>query len=162
MSATIRSTPLQAEDFYHTGVVVDDIDQAKAELGAALGLTWGLQGEVDMPTILADGLHTLHMRFAYSVEGPPYLELVQAVEGTIYTVAAGGGAHHVGYWCADMEGTAAQLEAQGMTRVATVGVQSIKEQAHWIIYRSASGLYIELVDEALRAGFEAGEAPSFG
>jgi len=150
---------LRPEDMFHTGVVVADVEAAKEEFSAALGVTWGLEGEVDVPVVFEDGVRQMHMRFAYTVEGPPYLELVQLVEGTIFTVAGGGGAHHVGYWCADMEGTSAALEAQGLGRVATVGVQSLEEHAMWILQRSPSGLYIELVDEALKAGFEAGEAP---
>jgi len=159
MTAT---SPLQPADFFHTGIVVPDLTRAKDELAAAFGATWGFAGEVEMPFVLEDGFRVLPMRFAYSAEGPPYLELIQAVPGTMFELEGGGGAHHVGYWCPDPGAVAAALETQGMTRVATVGVSSLDEEAHWIMLRSSGRLLIELVDEGLRASFEAGEMPDLG
>ena len=40
-----------------------------------------------------------------------------------------------------------------------MGVHSLSEHANYIMHRAETGLYIELVDVALRPGFEAGKGP---
>ena len=68
--------PLRHSDLYHTGIVVTDVDAAKAELTVTLGITWGFEAAVDMPVVLADGERTLPFRMCYSADGPHRLELV--------------------------------------------------------------------------------------
>ncbi|HEX4396102.1 MAG TPA: hypothetical protein VH136_00580 [Trebonia sp.] len=42
-------------DLYHTGIVVHDLEKAKAEMSEHLGLTWGVQGESEQPVVLDSG-----------------------------------------------------------------------------------------------------------
>jgi hypothetical protein len=39
-------------DLYHTGIVVHDLENAKAEMAEQLGFTWGAQGESEQPVVL--------------------------------------------------------------------------------------------------------------
>ena len=138
-------------DLYHTGIVVDDFDGAKEELSAVHGVTWGAQGTVEVPCLLADGPRLVTFTYAYTVEGPHHLELVRAIPGTLWTVGAPGQAHHLGYWCDDVAGTSAALTAKGLPRVAKVGADEEDTPAGVIYHQARTGAYIELVDRASRA-----------
>ena len=89
---------IRHEDYFHTGIVVHDFDAAQVELGDALGVTWAAGGEMEVPVVLADGgARTIAFRYAYSEQGPPYLELVRGTD-TLWTPSGAGQAHHLGYW----------------------------------------------------------------
>jgi hypothetical protein len=135
-------------DLFHTGIVVDDLVSAKEEFGDLLGLTW-LEGEGDVPMFLADGPRMLKMAFAYSSEGPHHLELVQSVEGTLWTVPRTGHAHHVGYWSDDLGAASASLSARGLPLVANMGTYMEDEFPMGVYHQADNGLYIEILDRAL-------------
>ena len=81
---------------YHVTMVVDDVKAAMADMTRLFGLQWApLQG---------DGL------FTYSLQGPPYLELLKRRDDTIFDTA---GLHHIGLWVDDVNAEAARLEAEG-------------------------------------------------
>jgi hypothetical protein len=106
---------------YHVGFVVPDLAEGMAQFGAALGVSWRQAAETDLPVRTGAGEHTVRLRYAYSVEGPPYLELIECAEGTVWACDAGGAgvAHHLGYWSDDLAGDAARLEGAGWARELT-------------------------------------------
>ena len=132
-------------DLYHTGIVVHDLEKAKAEMSEQLGITWGVQGTSEQPVVLESGPVTLTFGFAYSERGPHRIELVQAIPGTLWEVPRPGSAHHLGYWCDDIPAMSAALAARGLPLAARVG-----GPAPIVMHRAPSGLYIELVDRSLR------------
>ena len=79
------SQPLQQANLFHTGIVVDDLATAKAELGAQLGVTW-FEGGADVVLITDDGVRSVRSAYALSKEGPHHVELAQSVAGTVWTV----------------------------------------------------------------------------
>ena len=62
--------------FFHVGALVRDIDQAAADFAEILGLRFE-------PVRSAPLVSGEVMRFCYSLQGPPYLELVQMAETSV-------------------------------------------------------------------------------
>ena len=140
-------------DLYHTGIVVADVEAAKTEFSALLGITWGIGGHHDMPILCPDGPRTVPFEMCYSSEGPHRLELVAPIPGTLWAnITAPGGAHHIGYWCDDIAGSCSRVRS---TRgaVGSAGRARRLEEDPFIavLHRLPSGLYVELVDRAARA-----------
>ncbi len=140
--------PLQHADFFHTGIVVDDLAAAKAELGERLGVTW-TEGGAEVTLITDDGCTVVPSAYAMSREGPHHIELAQAVPGTVWTVAAPGHAHHLGYWVDSVNRASAALVQQGAERIATVAMAE-DAPPMCAYHRTASGLCVEVVSRALR------------
>lgn len=62
------NTPLAPADFYHTGIVVPDLDEAAAHLTAIAGYRWTKPMEYTMPVVTADGDYDIPFRMTYSVQ----------------------------------------------------------------------------------------------
>jgi hypothetical protein len=137
---------LRHEDLYHTGIVVRDLDAAKGELHATLGVAWRDPIRYELPVLLEDGTRNVDFHAVYSVEGPHYLELVQAIEDTLWSTSGPGQAHHLGYWTDDVAGTSRALERAGAPRVAAIGTDTPEQPGFAAYHRGPSGLYVEVVD----------------
>jgi Glyoxalase/Bleomycin resistance protein/Dioxygenase superfamily len=139
--------PLRHADLWHTGIVVDDLDAAKEELGAQLGLTW-FEGGGEVQLRTDDGVRTVRTGYALSREGPHHVELCRSVEGTFWTATSPGHAHHLGYWTADVVTASASLSQRGMPLVGTVGLRDSPPICAY--HRARNGLYVEVVGTAWR------------
>lgn len=139
--------PLRHANLFHTGIVVDDLAAATAQLGDLLGVTW-FEGGGDVRVITDDGARTVRASYALSREGPHHVELAQSVDGTLWSVTAPGQAHHLGYWVDDVAAASAELTRLGSPRVATVAVAD--DAPPMCAYHQANGLYVELVGLAMR------------
>jgi Glyoxalase/Bleomycin resistance protein/Dioxygenase superfamily len=144
-------------DLYHTGIIVDEVEAAKAEYSDLMGVTWGAQGSVEMPILLPDGPKMVTFEYAYTTAGPHRLELVAPIPGTLWAVHGNGHAHHLGYWCGDVAATSAELARRGHPLRVKVGVSEPDEPAGIVIHQARSGVYIELVDVALRSAMFPGD-----
>lgn len=136
---------MNAEDCYHVGMVVDDIDSAAARFTTAAGYRWTQPIEFTVSVATADGDIAVPFRFVYSIQAP-HLELIQEVPGTIWTASAGSIAHHLGYWVDDIAAAAAQLERAGYRLEARPSGDTLSTFAY---YLDPSGTRIELVDRAV-------------
>ena len=83
-----------------------------------------MQGESEQPVVLEGGPARLTFGFAYSIQDPHRIELVQAIPGTLWEVPRPGGAHHLGYWSDDVPAMSAALAARGLPLAARVGTVS--------------------------------------
>jgi hypothetical protein len=142
------SNGLRHQDLWHTGIVVDDLAAAKDELGARLGVTW-YEGGGKIRLRTDEDVRTIRTAYALSKEGPHHVELCQSVDGTLWTAAAPGHAHHLGYWTDDVVTTSASLSDYGLPVVGTVAFDD-DSPAVCAYHRAANGLYVEVVDIALR------------
>jgi hypothetical protein len=91
--------------YYHIGLVVTDLAAAMSELSAATGLTWeephhSCYGEWDIDVVM-------------SMEGPPYIELVQGGQDGPWSCAGGPRLDHFGYACEEPEADGQRLLAHG-------------------------------------------------
>lgn len=98
---------MKATDLFHTGLVVDDVDAAKARLTELAGYRWGPTAGGDTVIVTATGERTVPMRVAYSAD-EPRIELVQSIPGTLWQPPTAG-VHHLGYWSDDVAADVAHL-----------------------------------------------------
>jgi hypothetical protein len=126
---------------FHIGVVVPDIERAKQQLGAVLGLTWGEPRHARIGDWELDAV--------FSIEGPPHFELLQGSPGSPWDAEGRARFDHVQRWSADLEAdyqelaqTAFDVELDG----PAVGLSSS-------YVRSVDGLRVELSLENSRAAY---------
>lgn len=142
------SLPLDPADLWHTGIIVDDLDAAKAELGESLGLTW-LDGGAAVRVLTDDGATTVTTAYALSKQGPHHIELGQSIPGTLWTASAPGQAHHVGYWVDDVAATSDELSRRGANRLASIAMGD-DAPPMCAYHRTPSGLIVEIVTRKMK------------
>jgi len=86
---------MKAENLYHTGIVVDDLETTMQWLTDVAGYTWTDVVSVDQDAVTSDGEVTIPMKMVYS-GAEPRLELLQTVPGTVWS-PGDSGVHHIGY-----------------------------------------------------------------
>ena len=144
---------LQPEDFYHTGIIVPDLEAAMARLSALAGYRWITPLTYTLPFRTTTGTHELSSTFVYSLESP-HLELIKEVPASPSAAAPGNSIHHLGYFTDNLADTARILEDNGFTFEATADV-SPPDLALFAYYIDAFGTRIEIVDRALFPDFPA-------
>lgn len=147
----MEETPLRAEDQFHVGIVVEDLDATRAELSAAFGYQWC--AEIGGPTQveLATGAALLEFSCSYSTT-LPRLEIVRRIPGTLWEPATDSGIHHVGYWSDDVAADSTDLERCGYVAEATRrGPDGVPSFA---FYRGPTGLRVELVSRGSQPDLE--------
>jgi len=137
---------LHPAQLFHVGVVAADLDQAMAEMSANLGLTWKYGKARPMDLWIFGEPRTLEMRIAHSVEGPPHVELIQAVPGTPWAAPNGLGTNHLCYWSDRPAEVMARLEGNPANRRALGKPGS---PGGYIL--TPSGLYIEIIGPELHS-----------
>ncbi|MGB7147128.1 VOC family protein [Mycobacterium sp.] len=144
---------LRPEDYYHTGIVVPDLDAAMARLSALVGYEWINPLTYSLPFRTVSGTRELTSTFVYSLQSP-HLELIQQVPDSPWTAAPGNSVHHLGYFTDDLADTARTLEANGFTFEATADTAP-PNLALFAYYIDEFGTRIEIVDRALFPDFPA-------
>ena len=144
---------LDPKDFYHTGIIVPDLDAAMARLSALAGYRWITPLSYTLPFRTTDGVRELTSTIVYSVQSP-HIELVQEVPGTPWTSAPGNSVHHVGYFTDNLAETARTLESNDF-RFEMTGEIPGSEFGMFAYYIDGFGTRIEIVDRALFPDFAA-------
>jgi len=144
---------LRPEDFYHTGIVVEDIDAAMRELTALGGYRWTLANTYPFTVWSTEGEATVDFRFVYSMQSP-HLELVQHVPGTVWTPAPGNAPHHLGYFVDDLRASSAALEHAGLP-IEACGSLDGEHPSVFAFHKGRDGIRIELVDRSVMGDFDA-------
>ena len=142
---------LRPEDFYHTGIIVADLDAAMARLSALAGYRWITPVSYTLPFRMTSGTREVTSTFVYSLQAP-HVELIKEVPGTAWTAAPANAIHHLGYWTDDLGETAKLLEDNGFSFEATADT-SPPDLALFAYYVDAAGTRIEIVDRALFPDF---------
>ncbi len=144
---------LRPEDFYHTGIIVPDLDAAMARLSALAGYRWISPVSYTLPFRTAAGTQEVTSTFVYSLQAP-HVELIKEVPGTAWTAAPGNSIHHLGYWTDNLAESAKMLENNGFTFEATADTAP-PGLSLFAYYLDAVGTRIEIVDRALFPDFPA-------
>ncbi len=139
---------MRAENLYHTGIVVDDLEGTMKWLGDAAGYIWTDVVTVDQQVVTPDGEATIPMKMVYS-GADPRLELLQTVPDTVW-VPADSGVHHLGYWSENVENDLATLEANGMTFEVKSHNPDGSGALLWAYAKGPSGPRIELVSRDMQ------------
>jgi methylmalonyl-CoA/ethylmalonyl-CoA epimerase len=139
---------LYGRPVHHVGLVVPDITAAIEHAESVYGLQLidlgpGLSAWLDHGRRIEP-----HTHVALSAGGPPHLELLQAVPGTVWQVLPG--LHHVGYVVDDLPSAADELAAAGLP-VVLEDVNDTGRPIRATYHRDPLGPIVELMSE-LTAG----------
>jgi hypothetical protein len=145
----MNATPLDHAALFHTGIVVDDLPAAAAEMGAQLGVTWH-EGGGEVLLVTADGAALTKTAYVLSKQGPHHIELVQSVPETLYVPTPAPRAHHLGYWTDDVRAASAALEAQGLPLDTSMCFGSPDAPPICAYHRAGDGFFVELVSTKMR------------
>lgn len=139
---------MRAEDQFHIGIVVEDLEKTSQELSHLFGHQWlpaiGGPSAVTLP----DGEKVLDLRCAYTA-AEPRLEIIERIPGTLWEPV--NGVHHIGYWSDDVAADAAALEDHGYVHEATRHDDGVP---YFAFYRSPAGLRVELLSRTAQPGLE--------
>ncbi len=140
-------------DHYHVGIVVADIEAARARLTEMLGVTWGPVLHLDA-TQVRDGSGSdldLPSTICYST-GHPSLEVIEEVPGTVWVRNEQSNLHHIGFWSDALPSDSAGLAGIGCP--LQLGGRAGGEAPAGFAYHRDDllGVRIELVDAAMREG----------
>jgi hypothetical protein len=92
-----------AGGYFHVGLLVEDIEAAGEHFSAQLGLRFE-------PPRLTHPVTGEDVRVAYSLTGPPYLELIEMTGDGLFSRDRGGGFHHLGALCVDVPALVRSLD----------------------------------------------------
>jgi hypothetical protein len=140
--------------YYHTGIVVPTLDDGMAVLGSLFDLTWRTN---HLELALRAGAEDQHVDLlvAYSIEGPPYIELIEGVPNTVWEPAAHPYLHHVGSWVDDLPAAVADAERAGFDLAAAGRDPTNGRSPRGFSYhRAGDRVLLELVDVQLRPDLE--------
>lgn len=141
--------------FFHIGILVNDLGEAMERFGDIFKVTWADPAVAEARFWEeGKGYRALTLDVVYSQQGPPYLELLQAQGDGLYGDHHGEGLHHIGVWAADCEGRSAELEAQGMSPVATQFTPEGNIIVSYFNPADLHGVVFEIVDEGRREMME--------
>ena len=126
------------DNVYHVGHVVPDLLSAMAALAGSMQITWAPPFEMRSGFTRPDGsVDDQPVRIAFSMSGPPYLELIEVVAATD-SIFAEPGMHHVGYYAQRWRDDTARLQSEGWELERTgSGVAFLRDPR--------SGLRVEVV-----------------
>ena len=98
-------------EYFHVGIVVPDLDAAKARFTELLGTEWGPVMEAEIQVRDGDGNDlVVPNRMCYSTHAP-YLELIQEVPGTPWVCNEHSNLHHIGFFSGDLVADSGHLRA---------------------------------------------------
>ena len=103
-----------ADTYFHIGVVVDDLPAAIEKYSRVLGLTFTEPAHVHVPRLEDPVPHEHLVYVAFSKDGPPYYELIEAAGDGIFSKRFANQILYLGMWETDMAGRIAALEAEGI------------------------------------------------
>jgi len=152
---------VRAEDQFHVGIVVDDLEATLESLSDLFGYQWCDEMGGPTPVKLPTGDAVLDLRFAYSMT-VPRVEIIRTVTGTLWEPATGSGIHHLGFWSDDVAADSDELVRRGFATEATGSRPD--GVPYWTFHRSTTGPRIELVSRSVQPALErywsTGKVPS--
>ncbi len=125
--------------FFHIGIVVKDMAQGMNDMSRRFGVTFPEAREASVKMRYRGEEQQVSVKFVYSREGPVYIELLEAVPGTVWENT---GIHHLGVFCDGMEDEVQKLVADGYTHEgASLGADGSLQGAQYIT--NDSGVRLE-------------------
>jgi catechol 2,3-dioxygenase-like lactoylglutathione lyase family enzyme len=140
---------------YHVGIVVRDIESAKAHFTDLLGITWGPVLHVDEYDVRAFDLESgagtdlvFPNTLCYSTEAP-HLELVEEVPGSVWECNEHSNLHHIGVWTDALPADSAHYR-ELRCPLQLCGHDGETAPIQFAYHRDPLGVRIELVDAAMK------------
>lgn len=107
---------MTVQNFHHLGILVVDVGAARKRFSEVLGLTFTQHQQVKVDLVLPDGsIQPSERNVCFSLEGPPYYELVQAGGiGPFDLALQAEGLHHIGFYEDDVDARVKELAGHGV------------------------------------------------
>ncbi len=138
----------------HVAFLVTNLEEGMARFTEILGVRFHPPRTAFLERVEDPHPHPVELRFTYSAEGPPHIELVEAQDAGVYALAHGEGVHHVGVWESGLARHADRMGALGLRSASRV-VTADGGLLTWMNEPSdAHGVRFEFVDDAGREMFE--------
>jgi len=135
-------------ELFHVGIVVKDLEAARARFTELVGTRWGPIMEPVMEWTDGDGNHhSTPQRLSYS-EGPPHLELIEEIPGTGWVCNEHSNLHHIGYSTASIVADSHHMGAIACPLEAMMGPGP--DPQFWVMHGDDMLVRIELVDAGAR------------
>jgi catechol 2,3-dioxygenase-like lactoylglutathione lyase family enzyme len=99
--------------FSHFGYVVDDLEATAGRWSDTFGFEWTPVQRRERSIRMEGAEQSVDLAVTWSLEGPVRVELLEAVEGTVWERRHGHPIHHVCYWVPDLATEGARLLALG-------------------------------------------------
>ena len=141
------------ENCNHIGYVVPDLVEAMERLSASAGWRWAAARTLPVTLRTPARDISTEVSLTYSVQGPPHLELIEQVPGTIWG-SGHGGFHHLGYWSGRFADDIDALTRAGFEFEAGAVDEHGALSRFAYLREPHTGLRVELRDEARRPATE--------
>jgi hypothetical protein len=141
---------------YHFGLVVPDIHSAVRQYGAALNVRFAEVRRRPLDVVVDGEPRKVTLLATYSIQGPPYLELIEEVSGATWAADALG-MNHMGFWAKDVPAAMSQLETNGIPSRVIVDSDPVQISYH----QGPHGLWVEVVGESVRPVIDGWLATSY-
>lgn len=127
------------EPFFQVGIIVQDLERAMEELSRAQDIRWG--------KVADRKVGDWQFRRVFSMEGPPYIELIQGPPGSPWDASAGPRLDHLQWWTDDLERDSRKYAAAGLT----LDTDGTRFGGLFRYFQApATGMRLELIDASLR------------
>ena len=110
----VAPRPVPPPSFFHTGIVVPDLERAVARYSDILGIRFTEPAVFDIPRLEDPDPHPFELTAVMSMTEPPWFELIQADGDGIISAANAGGILYYGIYEDDMAERLEQLDKQGV------------------------------------------------
>lgn len=140
--------------FFHSGVVVPDLERAVACFSDWLGVRFTEPAAFQIPVLEDPDPHPFELVAAFSMTQPPYYELIQASGSGIIQAANAGRILYFGVWETDMAGRVEKLRRQGVGIDALFKMEPDAPPYAVITAPDMLGARIEYVDYADKGPIE--------
>lgn len=139
-------------DFFHVGVIVPDIRTGIDDIARRFGATFGDPRQANVRVRYRGAEQQVPVTFVYSRQGPPFIEIIQAVPGTVWEAGAGSRIHHLGVFVNNIEDEIGRLQAEGYEyEAASLGADGSMQGAQYI--NNDSQIRLELIRGETRDAF---------
>ena len=147
---------MTATNVSHVGILVRNMDEAMDRFSEALGLTFKEPAIAHVDAFeQPSGTSVLDLRITWSVQGPPYLELLESQDDEGLYGYHHEGLHHIGLWESKPEELVERLIGLGLRKEATQYTPRGSILATYTAPQELYGTRLEFIEEGRRPGMEA-------
>jgi catechol 2,3-dioxygenase-like lactoylglutathione lyase family enzyme len=144
---------MSLSELYHVGIVVPDLDAARAHFTELLGVEWGPVAENEIAIRDGDGNDlVVPNRICYSTQ-PPHLELITEVPGTPWVCNEHSNLHHIGFFSDALVADSDHLSAAACPLELLDG-HGDAAPSQFTYHRDPLGVRIEFVNVEIRPMME--------
>lgn len=149
-AAWAADAPTGQAPYFHVGILVGDLEAAMERFSRVLGLRFGPVSDTQT-AVESETTSVEHIRATYSLDGPPFLELIAGSGDGLFSLRNGEGLHHLGIWWPsgfdDYNRRPVGRDLSSLQRICTVS----SEPSIWLTApERLHGVRLEFLDPTMR------------